>query len=41
MEKIKLEENWDFDPEVEDSYYASDRKLKEDGQSTYYDGLDD
>ena len=33
--RISLEENWDHDPEVEASYYASDRKLKEDGQDSY------
>ena len=39
-EKIKLKEDWDYDPEVEDYYYASDRKLKEDGQDSYDPELD-
>ena len=38
--KIDLGQNWDYDPQVESSYYASDRELKEDGQDSFDPELD-
>jgi hypothetical protein len=35
------DKNWDYDPEKEGSYYASDRHLKEDGPKSYDKELDD
>lgn len=37
----KKDKHWDYDPEKEGSYYASDTHLKEDGPKSYDKELDD